>query len=222
MVEGMAVCALSEGSTICGGAKGRYVGSAGSRALALTGHPKELKIKRSCAPVLRRCAGCGSIGPSRQAHPRRTLLVRSMLGFSALFWFLLSLSGPSTVHAGQSGGRIPDVAPAEKGAGWLRLEQDQRESSERAPPTSPGEASRRRSLEQQEAMRYRETLRRQEQDLDALRRRARHGLEPTERADMDAGSRQIRAQDFLTRQRLERDAQRLRMQQERRSRLMPP
>jgi hypothetical protein len=120
------------------------------------------------------------------------------------------------VSAGPETARAAGDQSQRTAAGWLRLEQDQRETRQRLAPMTPTEAARQQSLDRQDAIRFRETLQRQDREIQSLRRQERQTRQMGGVGALESPGSQSRIQGRLMQQQQELEAQRLRMRTERR------
>jgi hypothetical protein len=136
----------------------------------------------------------------------RTALVRDPRQFVCRLVIIATIMMALPVAGAPETARAAGDQSQRSAAGWLQLERDQRETRQRLEPMTPTEAARQQSLDRQDAIRFRETLQRQERQA-----RQMGGV-----AAPDSSASQSRIQGLLMQQQQALEAQRLRMRTERR------
>jgi len=146
----------------------------------------------------------------------RTALVRDPRQLACRVVIIATIMVALPVAAGPETARAAADQSQRTAAGWLRLEQDQRETRQRLAPMTPTEATRQQTLDRQEAIRFRETLQRQDREIQSLRRQERQTRQLGGVGVPESPASQSRIQGRLMQQQRELEAQRLRMRTERR------
>jgi hypothetical protein len=146
----------------------------------------------------------------------RTALVRDPRQFACRLVIIATIMMALPAAAAPETARAAGDQSQRSAAGWLQLERDQRETRQRLEPMTPAEAARQQSLDRQDAIRFRETLQRQEREIQSLRRQERQARQMGGVAAPDSSASQSRIQGLLMQQQQALEAQRLRMRTERR------
>jgi hypothetical protein len=146
-------------------------------------------------------------------------MVRYLRQSSCRFVIIATIAMVSPVAAETDAARAEGIFSQRAAAGWLRLQLDQRESRQRAGAESPAEASRRQSLEWEEALRYRALLQQQERAIQSSRRqeRSRSAASAAVGLPTPPGTSRMEGRLIELRAAQERERLRMRMDRERRN-----